>query len=53
MELLFGITIANILIGFVLAYITRNMESKKSTKVQSSVWGIMCIILILWWLFTK
>ncbi|MDL4839415.1 hypothetical protein [Aquibacillus rhizosphaerae] len=53
MELLLWITIANILTGLILAVITRNMESKKSSRIQSVVWGIMGIILLAWWLFTK
>lgn len=58
MDLLLWITVGLIIIGFVaLAFIKRNMESKKSETTQSivwwivgtTVWGVASLILIGWW----
>lgn len=46
MDLLLRISIVFIIIGFVLAFITRNMKGKKSSTIQSITWGLAGIILI-------
>ncbi|MGD7043105.1 hypothetical protein [Jeotgalibacillus proteolyticus] len=53
MDLLLWMTVGLITLGFILAFVTRNLGSKKSTTIQSIVWGIAGIFLIVWWLFTK
>ncbi|QED46468.1 phosphate starvation-inducible protein PhoH [Cytobacillus dafuensis] len=64
MDLLSWIAVGFIIIGFVvLVFITRNMESKihqsSATRsivwriVGTTVWGIVSIILIVWWLFPR
>ena len=53
MDLLLWITVGFIIIGFVvLAFIKRNMESKKSSTTQSIVWWGASLIFIGWW-FSK
>ncbi|MFD2681791.1 hypothetical protein [Bacillus seohaeanensis] len=58
MDLLFWITVGFIIIGFgVLIFIKRNMERNKSSTPQSvvwwivgtTVWGVVRMILIVWW----
>ncbi|KQL55162.1 hypothetical protein AN964_17695 [Heyndrickxia shackletonii] len=60
MDLLLWITVGFVAIGFVdLAFITRNMKNKfhqsLATRsivwriVGTTIWGIVSIILIVWW----
>lgn len=53
MELSIWVLSIPIIIGIILAFITKNMESKKSAKIQLGVWVITGLILIVGWLFTK
>ena len=53
MNLLLWISIIFIVIGIITNVATKNIkDSKKSANIQSMIWGVLGVILFVWWSFT-